>query len=284
MLNDSKLTDNPLSISWHDSAWIPVLNPHNVMDYFSERSNPFYDRTCSNEVVKMQRVSPEQMVNMQGTEYCLLHVQEPILYVIRKQHRHSPTQVTPLTDYYIIAGIVYQAPDLGSVLNSRILTTVNHLQSAFDEAKSYAKYHPSRGYWWDFGPGQVQKKKSKTPAGPSTEESGPNAGKKAKKRPALRKETERKAKEEPSSIFQRRRVDMILDLITRKFPPKLPTTVPTASAATATNVADKETSNEIKLEKDVIKTENTVTTASGVKREATPNKNTQPDAKRLKTN
>lgn len=58
--------NNPLSISWHDSAFIPLLNPHNVLDYFSERSNPFYDRTCNNEVLKMQRVNPEQLVNMQG--------------------------------------------------------------------------------------------------------------------------------------------------------------------------------------------------------------------------
>ena len=28
--------------------------------------------------------------NMVGTEYTLLHVQEPILYVIRKAHRQSP--------------------------------------------------------------------------------------------------------------------------------------------------------------------------------------------------
>lgn len=56
---------------------------------------------------------------MTGIEYMLLHVQEPILYVIRKQHRHSATAVTPLADYYIIAGTVYQAPDIGSVINSR---------------------------------------------------------------------------------------------------------------------------------------------------------------------
>lgn len=59
---------------------------------------------------------------MTGLEYVLLHVQEPILYVIRKQHRHSSQQVTPLVDYYIIAGIVYQAPDLASVLNSRLVS------------------------------------------------------------------------------------------------------------------------------------------------------------------
>lgn len=62
--------------------------------------------------------------NMTGLEYILLHVQDPILYVIRKQHRHSPTQATPLADYYIIAGIVYQAPDLASVLNSRLVSII----------------------------------------------------------------------------------------------------------------------------------------------------------------
>ena len=51
----------------------------------------------------------------------LLHVQEPILYVIRKQHRHSATTVTPMADFYIIDGTIYQAPDLGSVVNSRIV-------------------------------------------------------------------------------------------------------------------------------------------------------------------
>lgn len=60
---------------------------------------------------------------MTGLEYVLLHVQEPILYVIRKQHRHSPQNVTPLADYYIIAGVVYQAPDVASVLNSRLVIT-----------------------------------------------------------------------------------------------------------------------------------------------------------------
>ena len=31
--------------------------------------------------------------------------------------------VTPLADYYIIGGIVYQGPDLGSVINSRVVRT-----------------------------------------------------------------------------------------------------------------------------------------------------------------
>lgn len=150
--------ENPLHISWHDSNWIPFLNASNVMDYFAEKSNSFYDRTCNNEIVRMQRQSMEQLKNMVGIEYILLHVKEPILYVVRKQHRHTPEETTPLADYYIIAGRVYQAPDLGSVFNSRILSTVHNLQQAFDDAISYAKFHPTKGYSWDFSAGKAGNK------------------------------------------------------------------------------------------------------------------------------
>ncbi|KAL7306702.1 hypothetical protein TKK_0001374 [Trichogramma kaykai] len=194
--------ENPLGLSWHDSAWIPMLNPGNIMDYFSERTNPFYDRTCNNETIKMQRLTNEHLQNLTGIEYTLLHVQEPILYVIRKQHRHSPTQVTPINDYYIIAGVVYQAPDLGSVINSRLLTTVNHLQSAFEEASSFSRYNPNKGYFWDFG----------------------NKGSTTKNDSVV--------KEEPSTLFQRQRVDMLLGDLTRKFPPPAPKQIPVAAQPT----------------------------------------------------
>lgn len=52
---------NPLHITWHDSAWIPNLNQSNVLDYFSDRTNSFYDRTCNNEIIKMQRLNPVQL-------------------------------------------------------------------------------------------------------------------------------------------------------------------------------------------------------------------------------
>ncbi|KAJ8289672.1 hypothetical protein GJAV_G00003980 [Gymnothorax javanicus] len=184
------LRDNLLGISWVDSGW-PILNPSNVLDYFSERSNPFYDRTCNNEVVKMQRLTLEHLNQMVGVEYTLLHAQEPILYIIRKQQRQSPTQVIPLSDYYIIAGVVYQAPDLGSVIGSRVLSAVHGIQSAFDEAMSYCRYHSSKGYWWHFKD-QEEREKAKPKS---------------------------KKKEEPSSLFQRQRVDALLLDLRQKFPP-----------------------------------------------------------------
>ena len=105
MLDTKLQTDNKLTISWVDSSWVPILNTNNVMDYFSDRRNPFYDATCNNEVLKMQRASLDQLANMTGIEYCLLYVQEPILYVIRKQQRQSPTHTTPISDYYIVGKV-----------------------------------------------------------------------------------------------------------------------------------------------------------------------------------
>ncbi|KAK4885175.1 hypothetical protein RN001_001446 [Aquatica leii] len=218
------IPDNPLALSWHDSAWIPILNTSNVMDYFSERSNPFFDRTCNNEIVKMQRLNPEQLQNMTGLEYVLLHVQEPILYVIRKQHRHTPQQVTPLADYYIIAGVVYQAPDLASVLNSRLLSAVHHLQSSFEETASFSRYHPSKGYFWDF-------------------KSQKNALDKSKIK-------EEKPKEESSSLFQRQRVDMLLGELIKKFPLPQPPQPKTVAAPVKT-----ETENGTSENKEVPKVE-----------------------------
>ena len=133
---------------------------------------------------------------MQGIEYILLHVQEPILFVIRKQTRHSPTQVTPVVDYYIIAGYVYQAPDLSSLISFRLASGIHHLVSAFDEAQGYMRYHPTKGYSWEFS----KNADSKDPHSDKNKD---------------------KQKEEPSSAFQRARVDLLLGEICKKFFPKV---------------------------------------------------------------
>ncbi|XP_011210499.2 mediator of RNA polymerase II transcription subunit 6 [Bactrocera dorsalis] len=191
--------ENQLWVSWHDTQMMASLSPATVMDYFCRKSNPFYDRVCNNETIRMQRLSLEHLNNMVGVEYILLHVAEPILYVIRKQHRHSPTEATPMADYYIIGGMVYKAPDLASVINSRILATVTNLQSAFEEASSYSRYHPNKGYTWDFVANKALSDKSKG----------------NKKDPSSNKD-------DSGTIFQKQRVDMLLAELLRKFPPPIP--------------------------------------------------------------
>ncbi|CAH8833083.1 unnamed protein product [Trichobilharzia szidati] len=137
-------------VSWSNPAWSHFLCSANVLDYFCDLSNPFYDRQCNNEVIRMQRLHPEQLLCMTGVEFYLHHAQEPILFIIRKQQRLSPTQVTPLSYYYVINGTVLQAPDLSTLLNSRLMTTVVGLKKVIQMLLPCARYHPSDGsYSWD---------------------------------------------------------------------------------------------------------------------------------------
>ncbi len=240
------------------------------MNYFSRST--FYDNSCNNEVLKMQNRSFDQLSSMHGVEYCLLYVQEPILYVIRKQNRHSPTHVTPISDYYIVAGKIFQAPDLCSVVNSRLLSAVNHLQAAFDEAKGYAKYHPTKGYWWDF-----QQTNSNAPYGAKKL---PQPDDSAEKKKASKKKKKNEldiAREEPSSVFQRVRVDYLLKILTDKFPPpqirRPPQVVPTP-AASASAQGDAKSSaavdTDVKSERgESLKSEKIEDSNRGTKREAT---------------
>ncbi|KAK2184178.1 hypothetical protein NP493_277g02016 [Ridgeia piscesae] len=270
-------TETQLAISWYDSAWIPVLNQGNILDYFAERSNPFYDRTCNNEIVRMQRLSSDQLNNMVGLEYVLLHVQEPILYVIRKQHRHSPTQATPLADYNIIAGVVYQAPDLGSVINSRLVSAsdsvdwkqrtrefpvepVGHLSPS----ESFVTYSGSSvtlskssvtlcelSVVTHSGSAVTHSGSSVTHGGSSVTHSGSSvthsgssvthSGSSVTNDKLLSKE--KKKKEEPSSLFQRQRVDELLAELSKKFPPRYPTTT-----AQTTQSEKPATGDGVKLE------------------------------------
>jgi len=210
-MNALDVKDTLLHQSWQSEAWMPILNPTNVLEYFAE--SIFYDRQCNNEIIRMQRLNPDQMLNMVGPEYILLIAQEPILYVIRKQHRTSPTQIIPLAHYYVIAGKVYQAPDLGNVVNSRLANCANYLQQAFSETHSYAKYQSAKGYYWEF----KDKESQALEVAKEEKLKGEHLKRKTKK------------KEEPSSVFQRQKVDRLLDDLTKKFPLKLMN--PPASAA-----------------------------------------------------
>lgn len=189
---------------------------------------------------------------MVGVEYILLHVQDPILYVIRKQHRHSPSEATPMADYYIIAGTVYQAPDLASVFNSRLLSTVHQLQSAFEEASSYAKYHPSKGYTWDFSTNKASECILRLLRKSAVNDELISVADKTK---TQNKKEAPPVKEEQSSIFQRQRVDMLLSELLRKFPPPIPNSQQSVNAVANAN-AEKAEPSEAKNEQQTIKTEN----------------------------
>jgi len=138
-----------LATKWKNPIWDPnMLNSGNILNYFCDRGNPFYNNQCNNEKMAMQKIVGD-ITQMQGEEYALVHAQEPILFIVCKQRRKSPLLTTPLAYYYIVNGEIMQSPDLASLINARLQTSLYHLNESFQALIQQVQHHPSNGtYSW----------------------------------------------------------------------------------------------------------------------------------------
>ncbi|CAF2099533.1 hypothetical protein HID58_094005 [Brassica napus] len=126
-------------ICFRDQLWINSypLDRNYVFDYFA--LSPFYDITCSNEILRRRSVHPldhSQLSKMTGLEYVISDATEPNFFVFRKQKRDGPEKVTPMLTYYILDGSIYQAPQLCTVFAARVGRAVYNISNAFSVAAS----------------------------------------------------------------------------------------------------------------------------------------------------
>ena len=148
-------------VEWRSPEFINAygLRTDNVLEYLS--LSPFWERTCSNQVLKMQRQVEENSMGvvptfdtslrkMRGIEFVLHHYREPDLWIIRKERRFdngrvaharshvaaplseflqtppglgAPDDVTPLADIWVVGANVYMAPNILDVLEQHLLRT-----------------------------------------------------------------------------------------------------------------------------------------------------------------
>lgn len=132
--------------SWEDRRWWSgALHRHSALEYFA--GSPFYDRTCLNEQLRMQKtLTPEDIADklrrLPGIVYLLDEPRteevppsgdEPAhtLYVIRKLRRDTKQKEVSLRWYYILDGLVYEAPTLEAIVRARVLKVAWHLHEAW---------------------------------------------------------------------------------------------------------------------------------------------------------
>eukprot|EP00080_Pristionchus_pacificus_P011557 PDM71577.1 mdt-6 [Pristionchus pacificus] len=147
---------NPLHTTFKNHNFpANFLNETNVLDYFCNPDNIFYDMKSCNQVIRMQQIGrplEECLQSMAGEQY-VLHFARPPLFVICKQQRNlgiNQNIVTPLAYYYIINGTVYQAPDAFSLVQSRLLGAVAPLGQAFEQMLKFSRFNVAKGYSWEF--------------------------------------------------------------------------------------------------------------------------------------
>lgn len=102
------------------------------------------------------------------------------------------------------------------------MSSAYHLETAFEELNSLARFHPSKGYSWE-------NRRPGLSSGPVTAPP-----------PSPVKVPGKRDTEEASSQFQRLRVDMLLVELTRKFPLPLPQAL---AAAPHNAINNQQTSN-----------------------------------------
>ncbi|KAG8801941.1 Mediator of RNA polymerase II transcription subunit 6 [Serendipita sp. 398] len=152
------------------------------MEYFEESF--LFDRSSNNNVLRMQtqhadpnlrmgRLETEnELKRFTGMEYALVHSQAP-LFVIQQRDRLSPTEVRPTAVYFILNNVLYSAPDLYTLLSTKLTNALNMIQTSLDDLRSARPdYTPRIGHVWPIVdvpstklPGKSQQQQSNTRQG-----------------------------------------------------------------------------------------------------------------------
>ncbi|VDN54752.1 unnamed protein product [Dracunculus medinensis] len=148
--------------SFKNPNWPPnYINADNVLDYFCDPGNVFYDVSSCNQHIRMQSLNRplhECLQNMQGIQFTVVGANHP-LYVIMKQRRNSVNNVTPLCYYYVVNGTVYQCPDIYMFTQSKLAGVVDALRQALDLTRQFNRYNVAKGYFWEFKQSTVESNK-----------------------------------------------------------------------------------------------------------------------------
>lgn len=95
-------------------------------------------------------VNLDELKNMKGIEYAVVHAEPPTLFVIHKRERLSPTEVRPIEAYYVYKNTIHKAFDLYSLVSNRLLTAVNCLSDSLNLIRPYKpEFSPRTGYQWN---------------------------------------------------------------------------------------------------------------------------------------
>ncbi len=72
----SSQNESPYEMYWENPAYNPhQLSSGTILQYFCDLSNPFYDRECNNEIIRMQGLSQDRLTSLSGLEFYLYHAQ-----------------------------------------------------------------------------------------------------------------------------------------------------------------------------------------------------------------
>ena len=121
--------------AWRYDEWLAAyaLDERSVLDYFAH--SPYYDLDCLNEQAKAHGLTPDEVRQLTGTEFGVAAA-APDLFVIERRLRRGPDDVGIVAVFYVLQGTLYVAPDLHTLLSSRVERAAWRLEQAVLAART----------------------------------------------------------------------------------------------------------------------------------------------------
>lgn len=105
------------------------------------KQSPFYSKNCNNEnpAIPLNDLGLDVLKTLTGQEFIVDFASSspPELWVVKEQNRTSPTSSHQVRAFYLLYGNIYQAPQLGMLIESRLSKATFHLQEAFDALSEF---------------------------------------------------------------------------------------------------------------------------------------------------
>lgn len=123
------------------------LTAANIIDYFA--TSQFYDRTCLNEILKMQSQFANIDINHRlkttpGFYYTLEHEADGLFIIAKNEFENQQTTLLKL--YYCIHGHIYCAPTTKALSESRLIDSLWYLNEALDKYEEQKKFKWLEGF------------------------------------------------------------------------------------------------------------------------------------------
>lgn len=149
------MSSDSSTLTWCNTYFpgFPFLNEYNVLEYFCDPSNPFFNVKSINHQFLSQNLSFDLISSyINECTYYSFTKNDPRLYIITEYHRSEGRKVPdePISYFYILDGVVYQAPALYDVIDSRIQNCTTELEKVQIEMQDHLKYSVNGTHTWQF--------------------------------------------------------------------------------------------------------------------------------------
>ncbi|TPX42342.1 hypothetical protein SeMB42_g01675 [Synchytrium endobioticum] len=148
--------DDLTEVAWKNVDFLVhhrCLTRDNVLEYFKQ--SDFYSSESINEILFMQTrwstVQSDQLdaKKLLGFYYDILdYVDDPPLWTIGKWIRTDENKTDLVAVYYITDNVIYQAPDLHTLIANRVSSTLSMITEAFQNVIPESTHDPARGHLW----------------------------------------------------------------------------------------------------------------------------------------